>query len=42
MIDQFLYGAVDGSDIAEAMDEFGRYSTLKGWSSKQWTDLLAK
>lgn len=42
MIDHFLYGTPDGSDIVESMDEFGRYSILKGWSSKQWTDTLKK
>ena len=42
MIDNFLYGRSDGSQIEEALDEIKFYNTLRTWSSEQWTDLIQK
>lgn len=42
MITDFLYGAEDGSEMADALDEISGYATLRGWTSQQWTDLLKK
>jgi Zn-dependent M16 (insulinase) family peptidase len=42
MITDFLYGAEDGSEMPEALDEISGYKILRGWTSRQWTDLLRK
>ena len=42
LITDFLYGAADGSDLPDALDEIKYYSTLRTWSSKDWTTLLTK
>jgi Zn-dependent M16 (insulinase) family peptidase len=42
IIDDFLYGETDGSELPEAMDEISAYDTLRGWTSEQWTSLLRK
>jgi Zn-dependent M16 (insulinase) family peptidase len=40
VIDDVLYGDVDGSLLKDSMDEFGRSEMLKGWTSKQWSALI--
>lgn len=42
IITDFLYGAEDGSELKEALNDIDWYQQLKTWSSTQWTDLLAK
>lgn len=42
VITDFLYGAEDGSEIEASMDEINQYAAVRGWTSKQWTDLLQK
>ena len=42
MIDDFLYGRLDGSQIEEALDEIKLHSTLRTWSNTQWTNLIQK
>jgi Zn-dependent M16 (insulinase) family peptidase len=42
VISDFLYGAEDGSQLQDALDEISGYSILRGWSSQQWSDLLKK
>jgi Zn-dependent M16 (insulinase) family peptidase len=42
IITDFLYGAEDGSEMRDALDEISGYSILRGWSSQQWADLLKK
>lgn len=42
VISDFLYGAVDGSDLHSSMDEINQYTTLRSWSSLKWTNLLSQ
>ena len=42
MIDNFLYGRSDGSEIEEALNEIKFYNTLRTWSSERWTELIQK
>lgn len=42
LITDFLYGAPDGSDLPDALDEIKYYGTLRTWSSKDWAKLLTK
>jgi hypothetical protein len=42
MIDDFLYGRSDGSQIEAALDEINQYNTLRAWSNQQWTDFIQK
>lgn len=42
LISDFIYGKEDGSEIAPALDEMREYEELKGWTSKQWTDLIQR
>jgi Zn-dependent M16 (insulinase) family peptidase len=42
IITDFLYGAEDGSELRPSMDEINYYSTLRSWTSDQWTKLLFK
>lgn len=42
MIDDFLYGRLDGSQIEEALNEIKFYNTLRTWSSQQWADFIQK
>ncbi|RDB28821.1 hypothetical protein Hypma_015435 [Hypsizygus marmoreus] len=42
VITDFLYGAEDGSELKDSMDEIKQYAALRGWTSKEWTDLLEK
>ena len=42
IITDFLYGKEDGSELRQALNEIDAYEVLRGWSSKQWTDLLKK
>lgn len=42
IIADFIYGAEDGSELPEALNEFHQYNELRNWSSKQWTNLLAE
>lgn len=42
LITDFLYGALDGSDLPDALDETKYYDVLRTWSSKDWTNLLQK
>ncbi|OCH95812.1 hypothetical protein OBBRIDRAFT_788022 [Obba rivulosa] len=41
IIADFLYGAEDGSELKDALNEFHEYAELRKWTNKQWTDLLA-
>ena len=38
----FLYGAMDGSDLHSSMDEINHYAALRSWSSQDWTNLLSQ
>ncbi|KAF9460806.1 Metalloenzyme, LuxS/M16 peptidase-like protein [Collybia nuda] len=40
IITDFLYGAEDGSELKDSMDEIKQYAILREWPSKRWTDLL--
>jgi len=42
MIEDFLYGLSDGSQIEEALNAIKFYNVLRTWSNKQWTDLIQK
>ncbi|KAF7320399.1 hypothetical protein MKEN_00824700 [Mycena kentingensis (nom. inval.)] len=42
VIADILYGAEDGSELEASLDEIQQYAALRGWTSKQWTDLLQK
>lgn len=42
VVNDALYGAEDGSDLADAMDEVSRYVTLRTWTNEQWCALLRK
>ncbi|KAL4071016.1 Metalloenzyme, LuxS/M16 peptidase-like protein [Scleroderma citrinum] len=42
LITDFLYGAQDGSDLQNALDEIKYYDALRSWSSKDWANLLTK
>ncbi|KAL0951071.1 hypothetical protein HGRIS_007809 [Hohenbuehelia grisea] len=42
VITDFLYGAEDGSELHDSMDEINQYAETRTWTSKQWTDLLQK
>ncbi|KAJ7487689.1 Metalloenzyme, LuxS/M16 peptidase-like protein [Mycena galericulata] len=42
IINDFLYGAEDGSELEASMDEINQYAAVRLWTSKQWTDLLQK
>ncbi|PBK77299.1 hypothetical protein ARMSODRAFT_874850 [Armillaria solidipes] len=42
IITDFLYGAEDGSELKDSMDEINQYNEIRSFSSKQWTDLLKK
>ena len=42
VISDFLYGPQDGSGLGKACDEMALYDVLKGWSSKEWADLLRR
>ncbi|KAI6153510.1 Metalloenzyme, LuxS/M16 peptidase-like protein [Pisolithus tinctorius] len=42
LITDFLYGALDGSDLPDALDEMKYYNVLRTWSSKDWSNLLNK
>ncbi|KAI6005289.1 Metalloenzyme, LuxS/M16 peptidase-like protein [Pisolithus orientalis] len=42
LITDFLYGALDGSDLPDALDEMKYYNVLRMWSSKDWSNLLNK
>ncbi|KAF5377430.1 hypothetical protein D9615_005325 [Tricholomella constricta] len=40
IITDFLYGAEDGSELKDSMDEIKQYNELRAWSSDSWTNLL--
>lgn len=42
IIADFLYGAEDGSELEDALNEFREYAELRKWTNKQRTDLLAR
>ena len=42
VISDFLYGAMDGSDLHYSMDEMNHFASLRSWSSKKWTNLLSQ
>ncbi|KAF8168013.1 Metalloenzyme, LuxS/M16 peptidase-like protein [Crassisporium funariophilum] len=42
IITDFLYGAEDGSELYDSMDEINQYASLRLWSSQQWLDLLSE
>ncbi|KAF8807490.1 hypothetical protein BYT27DRAFT_7189561 [Phlegmacium glaucopus] len=42
IISDFLYGALDGSELHSSMDEINHYATLRSWSNQQWTNLLSQ
>ncbi|KAG5342382.1 hypothetical protein C0989_002217 [Termitomyces sp. Mn162] len=42
IITDFLYGAVDGSDLKDSMDDIKQFDDLRSWSSELWTSLLQK
>ncbi|KAG6888680.1 hypothetical protein C0995_006670 [Termitomyces sp. Mi166 len=42
IITDFLYGAADGSDLKDSMDDIKQFDDLRSWSSESWTSLLQK
>ncbi|KAF8078531.1 Metalloenzyme, LuxS/M16 peptidase-like protein [Lyophyllum atratum] len=42
IITDFLYGAEDGSELKDSMDEIKQYAELRDWLSASWTKLLQK
>ncbi|KAG6337340.1 hypothetical protein ID866_1765 [Astraeus odoratus] len=42
LITDFLYGAPDGSDLSDALDEMKYYDILRTWSSGDWVNILTK
>ena len=42
VISDFLYGAMDGSDLHSSMNEINHYATLRSWSSQEWANLLSQ
>lgn len=42
IISDFLYGKLDGSDLAQSMDDMRRFDQLEKYTSQQWVDLLRK
>ncbi|KAF8640945.1 hypothetical protein AX17_000592 [Amanita inopinata Kibby_2008] len=42
IITDFLYGAVDGSELKSSMDEINQYAELRQWTNQQWTELLRR
>lgn len=42
VINDALFGAVDGSDLPEAFNEMSHYDVLRKWSSDDWVNLLKK
>lgn len=42
VISDFLYGASDGSELVDAMDDMNHYAELRTWDSGRWTGLLQK
>ncbi|KAG6845767.1 hypothetical protein H0H87_003821 [Tephrocybe sp. NHM501043] len=42
IITDFLYGAEDGSNLKESMNDIKQFTELRGWSSESWTSLLQK
>ncbi|KAG6820112.1 hypothetical protein H0H93_005259 [Arthromyces matolae] len=42
IITDSLYGATDGSDLKESMNDIQQYNELRNWSSASWTSLLQK
>jgi Zn-dependent M16 (insulinase) family peptidase len=42
IITDFLYGAEDGSELKESMDEINQYADLRHWTGEQWVNLLRK
>jgi Zn-dependent M16 (insulinase) family peptidase len=42
VINDFLYGPEDGSELEPSLDEFTQMKELRQWTSKQWTDMLQK
>ncbi|GJJ09486.1 hypothetical protein Clacol_003709 [Clathrus columnatus] len=41
-ISDFLYGAWDGTDLPNAMNQLVHYNELSRWSADQWNDVLRK
>ena len=41
IINDFLYGAEDGSELQASMVGITDYNTLRSWTSSQWTELLS-
>lgn len=42
VINDALYGAEDGSELAPGLDEMKRYEELRKWTSEDWVNLLKK
>ncbi|KAG6877636.1 hypothetical protein C0993_005345 [Termitomyces sp. T159_Od127] len=42
IITDFLYGAADGSDLKDSMDDIKQFDDLRKWSSESWTSLLQR
>ena len=42
VINDALYGAEDGSQLAPSLDEMKRYDQLRQWTSDDWVNILKK
>ena len=42
LLSDFLFGAEDGKDLPESLDDMKRFKELLSWSGQQWADLLRK
>ncbi|EIN14202.1 hypothetical protein PUNSTDRAFT_49027 [Punctularia strigosozonata HHB-11173 SS5] len=42
IINDFLYGPEDASELESSLDEFTQLQALRQWTSKEWTDILQK
>lgn len=42
LVNDFLFGDLEGKDLYSSLEDRKRYKELSAWSSKQWTDLIQK
>ncbi|CAO1637041.1 unnamed protein product [Jaminaea pallidilutea] len=42
LIQDHVYGAADGSELATSMDDMARYDELAGWDTARWSQLIRR
>lgn len=42
LINDFLFGSLDGKDLHAGLQDRKRYRELAGWTSQQWTDIIQR